>query len=385
MDLVHVGGMNTNTEQNRKLAETLRSLSLEPSFQTLEPPVKKNRRLFLSTAMLALGVSAIAVAFFWPDIAPRLKAALQLQTDVTETYIAPTDDKPAVSSTEALSGRASPSPTNSKSPISAPEITGSGFVVAQRVVTVFSKYEGEIASVGVRVGDKIEAGQVIVGIDDVSAHFSLEQAKADSEAAKLVLEGKILALRQADSSLQRNAVLSVKSAVSVQIFEEAKTARDTAVNAVDQARQSYAKAQLGVKIAQEHVDALVVRAPISGTVTRLDAHVGGRVLARVDSIKENESLMTITDTKSLVIDADIAETNIGELRPGLRGEAILDGFPNKPFAVEILQLWPVASAEKGTITLRLALLNPPEGTMPNMAARIRISTASAQQPGETPR
>ncbi|RAX37329.1 efflux RND transporter periplasmic adaptor subunit [Rhizobium tropici] len=364
--------MNTNTEQNCKLAETLRSLSLEPSFQTAEPPVRKSRRLFLSSVLLALGVGA--VAFFWPDIAPRLKTALQPPPAITT----PT--------TQAASGIGSPIPSaNSLRPASAPEITGSGFVVAPRIVTVFSKYEGEIASVGVRVGDRVEAGQVLVGIGDISADFSLEQARADRDAAKLVLDGKILALKQAESSLQRNAALSAKNAVSVQTVEEAQTARDAALNAVDQARQAYARTQLGVKIAQEHVDALTVRAPISGTVTRLDARVGGRVLARVDGLKENESLLTITDTKSMVIDADVAETNIGELRPGLRGEAVLDGFPDKPFMIEILQVWPIASAEKGTITLRLALLDPPDGTMPNMAARIRISTIPAQQPGDTSR
>lgn len=378
--------MNTNTEQNRKLAETLRSLSLEPSFQPVEPPVKKNRRLVFTSTMLALGVSAIAVAFFWPDLAPRLKTALQPQPDIAMPGPAQTDDKSSVPSTQAASRTGLPTPSaNSPRPASAPEITGSGFVVAPHIVTVFSKYEGEIASVGVHIGDHVEAGQVIVGIDDVSADFSLEQAKAASDAAELVLDGKILALKQADSSLQRNTVLSAKRAVSIQTFEEAQTARDTAANAVDQERQSYTSAQLGVKIAQEHVDALNVRAPISGTVTRLDAHVGGRVLARVDSIKENESLLTITDTTSLVIDADVAETNIGELRPGLRGEAVLDGFPDKPFTIKILQLWPIASAEKGTIKLRLALLNPPDGTMPNMAARIRISTIPAQQLGDTPR
>ncbi|MDK4701986.1 efflux RND transporter periplasmic adaptor subunit [Rhizobium sp. CNPSo 4062] len=379
--------MNTNTEQNRKLAETLRSLSLEPSFQTVASPVKRNRRLALSSVLLALGVSAIAVAFFWPDISPRFKAVLESQPEImTPPGMAQTGDDPKAASSQAASGSGSPIPSaNSLRSASAPEITGSGFVVAPRIVTVFSKYEGEIASIDVHIGDLVEAGQVIVRIDDISANFSLEQAKADNDAAKLVLEGKILALKQADSSLQRNAALSAKSAVSIQTVEEAQTARDTASNAVDQARQSYARAQLGVKIAQEHVDALTVRAPISGTVTRLDAHVGGRVLARMDSINENESLLTITDTKSLVIDADVAETNIGELRPGLQGEAVLDGFPDKPFAIEILQLWPVTSAEKGTITLRLALLDPPDGTMPNMAARIRISTIPAQQPGDTPR
>ena len=371
--------MNTITEHNRKLAETLRSLSLEPSFQTVEPPARKGRRLVLLTVLLAMGVSVIAPAVFWPDIAPRLKTALQPKPEIAA---ARTSDKASITSSPAA-GAGSPTPsTGPPGLVSAPEITGSGYVVAPRIVTVFSKYEGQIASVAAGIGDRVEVGQVLVEIDDITADFALEQANVDSDLARLVLDGKLLALRQADSSLQRNTALSAKNAVSIQSVEEAQTAKDTALNAVDQARQSYAKALLNIRIAQEHVDALTVRAPISGTVTRLDAHVGGRVLARVDSIKENESLLTITDTKSLVIDADVAETNIGALQPGLRGEAVLDGFQDKPFAIEILQLWPVASAEKGTITLRLALLNPPDRTMPNMAARIRISIVPGKQPGD---
>ncbi|KAA1183638.1 efflux RND transporter periplasmic adaptor subunit [Rhizobium tropici] len=375
--------MNTITKDNRKLAETLRSLSLEASFQSGEPPPGKDRRPVLLTILLVLGASTITVTILWPEIAPQLTRILQQKQEVAfAPSIAQTRGQANSAANKAAAGVNTAIPAlNPPQLAPAPEITGSGYVVAPGIVTVFSKYEGEIASVAARIGDCVEAGQVLVEIDDISADFSLEQARADRDAAKLALDGKILELKQAFSSLERNEALSAKSVVSTQILEEARTARDTALNAVDQARQAYAKAQLGVKVAQEHVDALTVKAPISGTVTRLDAHIGGRVLARVDSIKENESLLTITDTGSLVIDADIAETNIGALRPGLRGEAVLDGFPDKPFIIEILQLWPTASREKGTITLRLALLNPPEGIMPNMAARIRISIGSAQQPG----
>lgn len=120
----------------------------------------------------------------------------------------------------------------------------------------------------------------------------------------------------------------------------------------------------------------MVRAPFAGTVTRLNAHVGDTVLARADSVRENQSLLAITDTVSMAIDADVAETNIASLRPGLRGEAVLDGFPDRAFAVEVVRLAPIASVEKGTITVRLSLIDPPEGIRPNMAARIRIPLAA---------
>ena len=92
-------------------------------------------------------------------------------------------------------------------------------------------------------------------------------------------------------------------------------------------------------------------------------------------------MLTITNTKSLAIDADVAETTIAALKPGLRGQAVLDGFPDRPFVVTLVRLAPVASAEKGTVTLRLSLDDPPDGILPNMAARIRIAL---DETGETP-
>ncbi len=64
--------------------------------------------------------------------------------------------------------------------------------------------------------------------------------------------------------------------------------------------------------------------------------MGDTVLARADSVLENQSLLTITDTKTMVIDADVAETNIAALRPGLRGEVVLDAFPDQPFEVQVM-------------------------------------------------
>ena len=75
---------------------------------------------------------------------------------------------------------------------------------------------------------------------------------------------------------------------------------------------------------------------------------------------------------SLFIDADVAETSIAMLRSGLQGEAVLDGFPDQPFAVELSRLAPEISAAKGTVGIRLTLDTPPTGIRPNMAARVQL-------------
>ena len=153
---------------------------------------------------------------------------------------------------------------------------------------------------------------------------------------------------------------------------------DAKGNLVEQGRHDIIRAELAIRIAQEQVDSLTVRAPFAGTVTKLTAHVGDTVPARADSVRESQSLLTLTDLNSINIDADVAESNISLLRPGLHGEAVLDGFPDQPFAVEMRRIAPVVSAEKGTIGIRFSLLSPPTGIRPNMAARIRLFVPDPQ-------
>jgi RND family efflux transporter MFP subunit len=367
--------LNLGTEHERKLAETLKTLSLEFVSHDIRTPRPTLRRLALPVGLSALAAAIIGVILCQPTVARHI------ETMVTAL------PNPAGTAADAFSvsieadvdqgGRKAEQPATRKPvPTTAHEITGSGVVVAPQMTTVFSKYEGRITHIAVEAGDRVEAGQVLVTIEDAGARFALYRAEAARAAAELMLAGRAIDLSQARASLDRTEILAVKDATSLQTLEETRTAAIRASNAVAQAEQDLARAELTIRIAEETIAELTVHAPFAGTVTRLDAHVGDTVLARVDSVRENQSLLTITDMTSMVIDADVAETNIASLEPGLRGEAVLDGFPGRPFAFTVLRLAPIASTEKGTITLRLSLTNPPAGIRPNMAARIRIPLVS---------
>lgn len=361
--------MSTITEHDRKLAETLKLLSLEPA-PTFDPPRKTARRIALSSGLLALGAVVLA-AVLWPSASDRIKALFPDPPD-TVSRILPEPEAKRIMSAERNNGIAA----NRPAAAAIREVTGSGYVIAPRSTTVFSKYQGQITNITVEPGDRVDVGQILVTLDDISARFSLEQAKAAQASAELVLDSRRIALDQAQSSLRRNEALA--RIVSRQQLEDARAARESALNNVAQAEQDLNKAELAIRIAEEQLDALTVRAPIAGVVMRVSAHVGDTVPDRADSVQESQSLLTIADTKSMVIDADVAETTIASLLPGLRGEAVLDGFPDRPFAVEISRLAPVVSSDKGTITLRLSLIAPPAGIRPGMAARIRITDADNQ-------
>jgi len=362
-------GMNTTSGHDRDLAAKLKSLSIEPAAFETEPSGRQARRRVIPTAVLALAATAsLVVLLYRPDTLQRIETVLAGFVGEDEAAVSMDGaEAPAVEP-----ARAPPAVTPPTQVLPPREVTGSGYVVAPDITTVFSKYEGRIVGVDVQAGDRVAVGQVLVQLDDAGARFALDGAEIARRSAELTLAAKSIDLSQARSSLTRIERLAGRDAMSAQALEEAKTAFDMAENATLQARQDVAKADLDIQRAREQVEALVVTAPIAGIVTQLDAHVGDTVLSRGDSVRENESLLVITDTASLVIDADVAEANIGLMRPGLRGEAVLDGFPGEPFAVAVSRIAPVISREKGTVMLRLSLSSPPSGMRPAMAARIRL-------------
>ncbi|TAW01712.1 efflux RND transporter periplasmic adaptor subunit [Rhizobium ruizarguesonis] len=373
-------GMNTTTEHDRNLAAKLKSLSIEPAAFKTEPPNRQARRRVIPVAMLALAAMAslAAVFLYRPDRLQRIETVLAGFAGKDGTVLSvggaevPAESGAAIEPTRVL-----PANTPSARALSPREVTGSGYVVVADIATVFSKYEGRIVTVDVEAGDRVSVGQVLVRLDDAGARFALEGAEIARRSAELALAAKSIDLSQARSSLTRIERLAGRDAMSAQELEEAKTAFDAAENAALQARQDVAKADLDLDRAREQVEALTVRAPISGNVTRLTAHVGDTVLSREDSVRENESLLAIADMANMVIDADVAEANIALMRPGLRGEAVLDGFPDRPFAVEVSKIAPMISREKGTVTLRLSLSSPPPDMRPAMAARIRLVVGEA--------
>lgn len=371
--------MNTHldiaTECGRNRAETLKSLSLEPVPHDIQPTKPMLRRLVLPACLAALVFGAAAsIVLYRPGMVRQLETIVGAFLEPGRAIADPV----AVAQTE---GEQIAKRSTARNLIPARrEVTGSGFVVAPRMTAVFAKYEGRITRVTVALGDPIEAGQVLVTLEDAGTRFALEQARAAKAQAELVLAARDIDLAQARTLLDRAEILAARNATPRQALEDARAAAERASNAVAQARQSSDSGDLAIRIAEERVAELNVRAPFASTITRLDARVGDTVLARIDSVRESQSLLTITDTKSLVIDADVAETSIATLKPGLRGQAVLDGFPDQPFAVTVLRLAPIASAEKGTVTLRLSLADPPDGIRPNMAARIRIAL---DETGET--
>lgn len=354
--------MNTHTEHDRQLAEKLKSLSLQDVAFEPGPKRRSKARLFAGAGALAICAVA-AITLFVPD-------ALEMVPNSIGQQVTSNAAVPALTSMPVKGRGAEPVV---KTPTAQRSIAGSGHVKAPVFAAVFPRQTARIASVDVEVGDYVSAGQVIVRLEDTEAVFKLKDAAIAKATAQLALDKAKIELADATAAAERLKALVSKGIATRLEGDKAALAKEQAQNNIAVAQQALGKSELDHERATSAVRDLDVIAPISGTITAREAQVGEMVLSLADGGKDAAALFTITDTASLVIDVDIAESSLALVQTGLTGEAVLDGFPDQPFAVEVSRIAPVVSAERGTVGLRLTLFSPPQGIRPNMAARVNIS------------
>ena len=229
----------------------------------------------------------------------------------------------------------------------------------------------------VALGDRVTAGQPLVQMEGTGQQFALERATLAQATLALDVRARTIDLDQAEADFARNRHLADRGVAAQTKVDDARIGVEQAQLDLDRARQQLAQSALDVRVAQDAVDRLIVRAPFAGTVADLTARTGMTVYEPGGPDSGESRLMTIIDTADLVIDADFAEQNTATFQHAITAEAVLDAFPDQPFAITLDRIAAVASAQRGTIAVRFRCHNPPAGMRPNMAVRIRVTGAAA--------
>ncbi len=230
------------------------------------------------------------------------------------------------------------------------ETTDDAFIDA-RTVSVSSQVGGAIVDVPVTDNQLVEAGAVLVRIDDRDYKAQLDQAKANianidaqiaaqqariEQAAKQATESQAN-LTFAQQQEERYTELVRKEAVTVEQAQQyASGLRQAQANysaaqanaiatekqlPVLRAQKEQAAAQL--EIAETNLSRTAVTAPEAGRVVRLTAALGNYAAV-------GQALMMFVP-RNIWITANFKETQLLTLRPGDPVDIEIDAFPNKKF------------------------------------------------------
>jgi HlyD family secretion protein len=339
-----------------------------------------------ATGWILAGVLLLLALGAWQVVAPRLNAALVVETERVS----------AVSAADA-----------SRSVV----LNATGYIVAAHKIELAAKVVGKVSWIGVDKGDRVKEGQVLVRLEDdeyqaymrqargqlinlqakldEATHGSrpeeIAQALANLNSAKADLENAKVSLERARNTVRENLG-------SQQSLDDAQGRYDSAVHRVNSLEKAYELVKIGPR--QEEIDSLrgqveqakgalayaetnldntVIRAPVTGTILERAVEKGEFVTTSfVGDRGAKGYVVSIADLNDLEVELDISQNDFAKLHSGQNGVITTDSFPDLKYAGHIKEISPEANRQKATVQIKVKVEKPDDHLRPEMNASVAL-------------
>jgi len=229
----------------------------------------------------------------------------------------------------------------------------SGSLAPLSSATIKSKVSGVVEATTVQEGMAVSAGQVLARIDqaDLRARLQQQQAMLDEAQAKLSLATK----NEANSL----ALLKQKFI--------AQTAYDATQNSVDLARANVKSAAAMVEIARIALNDGVIKAPISGVVSKRHVQAG-------EKLAPDMPVYSIVNLSELTLEAQVPASEIPRVKVGQDVQFKVDGFQGRAFNGKVARINPATEAGSRAMLVYISVKNEDSALRAGMFAKGSIVT-----------
>lgn len=222
---------------------------------------------------------------------------------------------------------------------------------------------GRIAFLGVKKGDHVKKGQVLLRLwnDDQQAQSSLAQTQVAS-SQKRITEACAVA-ENAEREAGRMVELRAKGFISKSGEEKSRYEAQSRRAGCDAARADVSQAQARVRVTKVEQDRTVLVAPFDGIVADIVGELGEYTTPSPPGIATPPAIDLIDDS-CLYIEAPMDEVDAPKIRIGQTARVSLDALPNQPLAGRVKRVAPyVVAVEKQarTVDVEISLDNAEDG------------------------
>ena len=260
-------------------------------------------------------------------------------------------------------------------------LNASGYVVAQRKAAVSSKSTGRLVFLGVEEGSRVKKGQILASLENEDLIAARNQAVAQVNQAKADLGTATAELADAELQYRRYKTLVAQDLVPKQDFDTAEARYKKAQAGVAAGQARIKVAQAGLANTQASLEYSYIRGPFDGVVTTKYAEVGEVVAPFGAAANARAAVVTMADLHSLMVEVDVAESNLDKVHLSQPCEISLDAIPDRRFAGEVHMIVPTADRTKATVLTKVKFLETDDRILPEMSAKVAF-LSQPLEPGE---
>lgn len=315
-------------------------------------PARRRRRLYGIAALLGIAVLIALYAFGVFSSAVTVRVATVSQTYPYQAYTV---------------------------------LNASGYVVAQRKASVSAKTTGRLVWLGVEEGSRVRKGEVIARLESDEVEAAGNEAAANLNVARAQLEQVQAELRDAEAAFAREKGLLEQGFTTRAEYDAALARYRKAQAAIEGGQAAIRAAQAALRRAEVNVEYTLIRAPFDAVVLTKNADVGDIITPLGAAQNVQAAVVTVADMESLQVEADVSESNIGQVRLKQPSVIQLDALPESRFDGQVHMIVPTADRTKATVLVKVGFLEKDKRILPQMSAKVAFLSHPVPEAEQYPR
>lgn len=215
-------------------------------------------------------------------------------------------------------------------------VSAIGKIEPETEVKISSQVSGEIIFLGVKEGDTVKNGQLLVRIKPDLIEPQLEQMRASLQATKMDIAARKAEMEKTQKDLERATELRKKEFISKQELDAATAAYQSATSAYKSALARSEQAEASLKQVETSKSHTTIYATMDGIVTALNVETGEKVVGT--DMMQGTEIMRIADLNVMNSMVDVDENDVVLIKMGDTARVEIDPFADKKFLGKVIEI-----------------------------------------------
>ncbi|MBL9175845.1 MAG: efflux RND transporter periplasmic adaptor subunit [Verrucomicrobiales bacterium] len=237
-------------------------------------------------------------------------------------------------------------------------LTVSGYIVNRERIEISPRFMGLVKWIGVKKGDAVTNGQVVVLLDTSEYEARLNEINGQIAVAEVAAEKARLDFRRAEELVRERVEMG-------KVLDDARLQVRSAEAQLQQLKGSR-------QLIETWIDWCTIRSPIRGVVLEKLVDPGELVSPQTfgGTRGPSTSLIAVADPQDLQIEIDLNESDLPKVFLGQKCVVSPEAFPEHRYDGVVAEMAPEASRQKGTLQLKVQVRNPDRFLTPELSAKV---------------
>jgi len=254
--------------------------------------------------------------------------------------------------------------------------TRAGTVKVRRRAELSPQVGGLVVALPHREGDWVEAGELVVALDNRAQRAEFESARAAVTAALAQADEACLAAELAEKELTRVEALHARGIASEQNLDLLSTDRDRTRAGCAAARAVVGQAESRVGVTEVQLAFTELRAPFAGIVAEVSTEIGEYITPSPPGLPI-PPVVDLLDPASIFVSAPIDEVDAERIRVGQAARVTVDSRSDQSFDGQVVRVAPYVLdvlEQNRTVEVEVELADPAEmvGVLPGTSADVEL-------------